>query len=91
MSEFIFVKVNYGGLPTEGRRILPGTYAPDDPALFGLAEYLVANGHAELQGTPDAPEGVQDALEQPDTVEDTAEALEHAGGAKSTVKKGRAK
>lgn len=37
---------DYGGQPTQGRRILPGKYDYDDPALFGLAGYLVNNGHA---------------------------------------------
>lgn len=37
---------NYGGQPTGGQRIEAGTYADTDPALFGLADYLVANGHA---------------------------------------------
>lgn len=48
----IEVLINYGGAPTEGRRILPGVYADDDAALFGLADYLVANGHAVRLDTP---------------------------------------
>lgn len=42
----IRVRYNYGGSPSGGRRILPGDYGDNDPALFGLADYLVANGHA---------------------------------------------
>lgn len=38
---------NYGGALTSEQRILPGVYAEDDPALFGLAEYLVDNRFAE--------------------------------------------
>jgi hypothetical protein len=37
---------NYGGRNTKEQRILPGEYADSDPALFGLAEYLVEHGHA---------------------------------------------
>jgi hypothetical protein len=37
---------NYGGDNTRERRIEPGEYAADDPRLFGLADYLLANGHA---------------------------------------------
>lgn len=37
---------NYGGARTQERRILAGTYEHDDERLFGLAAYLIANGHA---------------------------------------------
>lgn len=37
---------NYGGSRTKEQRIYPGTYEHDDERLFGLAGYLVANGHA---------------------------------------------
>jgi len=60
----IEVLINYGGAPTEGRRILPGVYAEDDAALFGLAEYLVANGHAVRLDTP-APEAAEETSDAP--------------------------
>lgn len=41
---------DYGGANTRERRIEPGDYASDDPALFGLAEYLVENNHAIVIG-----------------------------------------
>jgi hypothetical protein len=37
---------NYGGKLTNEQRILPAIYDGDDPALFGLAHYLVETGHA---------------------------------------------
>lgn len=39
--------VNFGGSPTNFRRILPGEYAVDDPQLCGLASFLVESGQAE--------------------------------------------
>jgi hypothetical protein len=42
----LYVLRNYGGATTGGGRIEPGEYAADDPALYGLADYLVENGHA---------------------------------------------
>lgn len=55
--------LNYGGWNTNERRILPGVYDSDDPALFGLADYLVENKHAvvvedetpEITTTEDEP------------------------------------
>lgn len=41
---------NYGGWNTQERRILPGVYDSEDAALFGLAQYLVDNGHAVIAG-----------------------------------------
>ena len=41
---------NYGGKPSNGERIEPGFYYEDDPALFGLSDYLVTNGHARYIG-----------------------------------------
>ncbi len=38
---------NYGGEPTNFKRILPGEYDVDDEEIMGLAEYLVKNGHAK--------------------------------------------
>ena len=37
---------NYGGTLTNERRIAEGIYAEKDPALFGLASRLVADGEA---------------------------------------------
>jgi hypothetical protein len=47
-ESLVYVRVlhDYGGTPTRERRIQPGVYLVDDPALFGIADYLVANGHA---------------------------------------------
>lgn len=42
----ITVLKNFGGKETQERRIQPGVYDVDSPALFGLAQYLVDNGHA---------------------------------------------
>lgn len=39
----IRVERGYAGYRTGEQSILPGTYYEDDPALFSLAEYLVAN------------------------------------------------
>jgi hypothetical protein len=41
---------NYGGRPTNEQRLQPGVYLVDDLQKYmngKLAEYLVANGHAE--------------------------------------------
>lgn len=37
---------DYGGARTHEQRIAPGDYDADDERLFGLADYLVENGHA---------------------------------------------
>lgn len=42
----IRVLYGYQGRPSRERLIASGEYAADDVRLFGLAEYLVANGHA---------------------------------------------
>jgi hypothetical protein len=42
----IRLKEIYQGKLTNEQPILPGNYADDDEGLFGLADYLVANGHA---------------------------------------------
>lgn len=49
----------YRGRPSKDLEIQPGEYDADDPRLFGLAAYLVANGHAVVVAateTPVAPE-----------------------------------
>lgn len=43
----IRVLINYGGVNTNERRIAPGEYDTDDPALFGIADYLLKHGHAQ--------------------------------------------
>lgn len=44
---------NYRGRPTNEKIIPPGVYAENDSRLFGLADYLVQNGHATVvQGSP---------------------------------------
>ncbi len=50
----IRVLVNYGGFNTQERRILPGEYEVNDPALFGAADYLIQNGQAVV--LDDAPD-----------------------------------
>lgn len=42
----ITVLKNFGGKETNERRIQPGVYDVNAPELFGLADYLVENGHA---------------------------------------------
>ncbi|MFN8452024.1 MAG: hypothetical protein U0521_26380 [Anaerolineae bacterium] len=43
----IRVNRDFGGRITDERRIPPGEYALDDPALFGVGQYLLDNGFAE--------------------------------------------
>ena len=38
----------YQGRRTNEQPIFPGDYAEDDERLFGLAAYLLTNGHAEV-------------------------------------------
>jgi hypothetical protein len=62
---------NYGGKLTHEQRIEPNDYDADDPRIFGLAKYLVDNGHAKLvSGTLDevphpapAPQPTTDPVE----------------------------
>lgn len=42
----IRLKEIYQGTLTNEQPVLPGDYADNDERLFGLADYLVANGHA---------------------------------------------
>lgn len=44
----IRVNRDFGGRITDERRIPPGEYALDDPALFGVGQYLLDNGFAEM-------------------------------------------
>lgn len=51
----IRVLMNYGGFNTQERRIVPGEYDVNDPALFGAADYLVQHGHAvPVESQPDS-------------------------------------
>lgn len=52
---------NYGGVPSSGRRILPGVYDANDAALFGLAQYLLDNGHAQSTDMLSAKEKAEQA------------------------------
>lgn len=56
---------NYGGHVTNDRRIEPGLYSEDDPRLFGAADYLIENGHAELAGMLPDPEPVAEETAPP--------------------------
>lgn len=38
----------YNGYRTGENAVEPGVYAADDPLLFGIAEYLLAEGYAEF-------------------------------------------
>lgn len=49
------IQVRWGYALSLGQYIPPGIYESDDPALFGLAQYLLDNGHAALEGTLDVP------------------------------------
>ncbi len=44
----IQVLVNFGGVETGEKRILPGIYHHNDPAIFNLARYLVEGGWAKV-------------------------------------------
>lgn len=44
---------DYSGRRTAERPIYAGVYDATDPALYSLAEYLVANGHARVMDEPE--------------------------------------
>lgn len=44
----IRLKRVYQGRPSNEQPIRPGDYNETDPRLFGLAHYLLQNGHAEI-------------------------------------------
>jgi len=44
----IQLKRDFAGRLTNEARILPGVYDSEDPALFGIAAYLVDNGFAVI-------------------------------------------
>lgn len=60
MTYKIELKKAYIGKPSNSQVIEAGVYNSDDPRLFGLADYLVANGHSpriipfsQVEGHPD--------------------------------------
>lgn len=62
----IRVLINFGGRITREQRIPPGEYVENDPRLLGVADYLLANGHAIVVGRVDEPpKGEQPEDEQP--------------------------
>lgn len=71
---------NYGGQRTGEKRILPGEYDSEDPAIFGLADYLVENGHAVVIGElpPIVPDADALTLEEQDELKE--ELVEHLSG-----------
>jgi hypothetical protein len=42
----------YTGIRTQEQPIFPGIYNVNDKALYGLADYLVENGHARYLDDP---------------------------------------
>jgi hypothetical protein len=57
----IHVSNGYRGAPSKERYIEAGDYAEDDERLFGLAEYLLENGHAVRVAPEPKPEPEPDA------------------------------
>jgi hypothetical protein len=68
----IQVLINYGGRNTGEQRIKPGEYDADDPRVYGIADYLVANGHARVIAVDPPP--VADVEAEIETTEAEAEA-----------------
>lgn len=65
----IRVHHNYGGKLTGEQRIEAGDYAADDARLFGLADYLVTNGHAAVIENEPPPVETIEATVHPAAVE----------------------
>ncbi len=65
----IRVTHDYRGFNTGERSIWPGEYDSADPKLFGLAHYLLDNGHAVAVEAGDVPP--TEAVVESETVEDT--------------------
>jgi len=64
----INVLINYGGTNTQERRIKPGLYAIDDPALYGVGAYLLTTGQAvvvEVDPPPVSPTEPDEVDEAP--------------------------
>lgn len=55
----------YGGRLTKREKILPGVYDTEHDALYGIAQYLVDNGHAVI--VADSLSASQEAPEAEDT------------------------
>lgn len=56
------IKVNDGYRVAFGQHIDAGEYDEKDPALFGLATYLVANHHAEVVAEAPPSPSVKEAV-----------------------------
>lgn len=56
---------DFAGRLTGERRIFPGEYALEDPALFGAGQYLLDNGFAVVIGAPE-PEPVPEPPHEED-------------------------
>ena len=50
----LFLRYGYRGVKSKERFIEPGEYEWDDPALFGLANYLILTEHAAEIELPEA-------------------------------------
>lgn len=65
----IQVTQNYRGRRTQEQLIAPGIYFREDPALFGLADFLIETGRAiEIKGGPQLPEDEQLVSYGPETL-----------------------
>lgn len=65
---------DYRGNRTGGELVKRGEYASDDPRIFGLAQYLVDNGHARVV----TPAKAQEAPALVSTADEPTEAQEQA-------------
>lgn len=75
----IQVTRDFAGSMTAEKRIYPGEYAVNDPKLFGIGEYLLANGFAVEAGEPEAEAA-------PEVPEEKGEPVEFKGRMVETVK-----
>lgn len=81
MTLRIQVLVNFGGVETNGLRILPGEYAIDDDRLLGCGQLLVDRGQARVIGDDVSPSAFVDVTKQLDeafTASEEAEAVDEA-------------
>lgn len=93
----IQLKRAFSGRLTNEAWIQAGVYAPDDPALMGLAEYLVENGHAVIVGgdveavepTPEAAQSEADQAPDSETVITMPSAVESPESAETYEHHGR--
>ncbi len=63
---------DYGGERTNERRIQPGDYDEHDERLFGLADYLIENGHAVEMGVRDVVASTTEAITESEADDGTA-------------------